>query len=99
MCLCVMKDEEEEEGWVRRGEEQRGLTSLSKLSFLSFSFLSQGKAVTDNCKINYGEDRQTEEEERQEADNDKEGERGVSGKRSNEKTSDFGPVTASLFKD
>lgn len=59
------------------------------ISFFFFS-LSQGKAVTDNCKINYGEDRQTGKgEERQEADSDEEGERGVSGKRSNEKTSDF----------
>lgn len=55
-----------------------------------FFFLFQGKAVTDNCKINYGgpTDR-GEKTERQEADSDEEGERGVSGKHSNEKTSDF----------
>lgn len=53
------------------------------------SFLSQGKAVTDNGKINYG-DRQKDRKEKCSAETGDRGrERGVSGKWSNEKTSDF----------
>lgn len=67
-----------------------GPKSLHLCLNYDFFFLFQGKAVTDNCKINYGgpTDR-GEKTERQEADSDEEGERGVSGKHSNEKTSDF----------
>lgn len=61
---------------------------------ISFFSTSQGEAVTDNCKRNYGKtDRLKNKKKRhrlvKQASNDREGERGVSGKRSTEKTSDF----------
>lgn len=86
MCLCVMKDEEEKGRRARRGEQQQELC----LNYLFFFLLSslRAKALPTTVKINYGEDGQTGKEEGEETATRKE-KRGVSGKRSNEKTSDF----------
>lgn len=52
--------------------------------FFSLPLIFQGKAFTDNCKINYGG-----RTDRGDADRGRGEGRGVSRKHSNEKTSDF----------
>lgn len=81
MCVCVSR----EAGRVRGGEWLHLWPNYDFFFSLSL-FLSffQGKAFTDNCKINYGG-----RTDRGDADRGRREGRGVSGKHSNEKTSDF----------